>query len=51
VLLFGALTAIVIVQVRADVREGRLDFFARFFGASTASEREPAKAVESVSSG
>lgn len=52
VLLFGALTAIVIVLVRADVREGRLDFVARFFGAATPAEREPARpAVETVSSG
>jgi hypothetical protein len=53
VLLFGALTAIVIVSVRADVREGRLDFLARFFGAAGPVEREPAKAaaVETASSG
>jgi hypothetical protein len=53
VLLFGALTAIVIVLVRADVREGRLDFLARFLGASLPAEREPAKAAaaETASSG
>jgi hypothetical protein len=38
VLLFGALTAIVVVQVRADVREGRLDFLVRFFGAAPSAE-------------
>jgi hypothetical protein len=32
VLLFGALTLILIVQIRADLREGRLDFLARFLG-------------------
>jgi hypothetical protein len=31
VLLFGALTAIVVALVRGDVREGRLDFLVRFF--------------------
>jgi hypothetical protein len=36
VLLFVALTAIVVLQVRADVREGRLDFLVRFLGASPA---------------
>jgi hypothetical protein len=53
VLLFGALAAIVIVRVRADVREGRLDFVARFFGAAAPAESEPAKpaAVEPISSG
>lgn len=53
VLLFAALTAIVIVSVRADVREGRLDFLARFFGAAGPVEREPAKAaaVETAPSG
>jgi hypothetical protein len=37
VLLFAALTLILIVQLRADAREGRLDFLARFFdgGAET----------------
>jgi hypothetical protein len=32
VLLFAALGALVLVLVRADVREGRLDFLVRFFG-------------------
>lgn len=31
VLLFGALTVIVVALVRGDVREGRLDFLVRFF--------------------
>ena len=30
VLLFGALTAIVVALVRGDVREGRLDFLLRY---------------------
>ncbi|HTV21642.1 MAG TPA: hypothetical protein VMG12_23295, partial [Polyangiaceae bacterium] len=30
-----------IVQVRADVREGRLDFIARFWGAASAVSNEP----------
>jgi hypothetical protein len=59
VLLFGALSAIVVVQVRTDVREGRLDFLVRFFAASAVSvapasapptappaEREPAPLPE-----
>jgi hypothetical protein len=36
VLLFAALTAIVVLQVRADLREGRLDQLARFLGATPA---------------
>jgi len=31
VLLFGALTAIVLALLRGDVREGRLDFLVRYF--------------------
>lgn len=53
VLLFGALTAIVIVLVRADVREGRLDFLVRLFGAAAPVEPQPGKAAaaETASSG
>jgi hypothetical protein len=54
VLLFGALTAIVVVLVRADVREGRLDFLGRFFGVTGADGApSPVKSpvAESVSSG
>jgi hypothetical protein len=54
VLLFGALTAIVVVLVRADVREGRLDFLARFFAAPGSQGAEPSvksPVAESVSSG
>jgi hypothetical protein len=40
VLLFAAFTAIVIVQVRADMREGRLDFLARFWGVPAPAARE-----------
>lgn len=43
VLLFGALTAILVVLVRADVREGRLDFLARFSGAPAAAVPGPAE--------
>jgi hypothetical protein len=42
VLLFGALTAIVIVLLRADLREGRLDFVARWLEATPDSPRAPA---------
>jgi hypothetical protein len=38
VLLFAALAAILVVLIRADVREGRLNFLGRFFGASTLEE-------------
>lgn len=53
VLLFGALGAMIVVQLRADVREGRLDFIAHFFGVAPRPERQPAPpaAVESVSEG
>jgi hypothetical protein len=63
VLLFGALAAILVVQVRADVREGRLDFLVRFFGTPPSSEldsgprpaheaeRSPAVITESASTG
>jgi hypothetical protein len=34
VLLFAALAALLVILLRADVREGRLNFLARFFGAS-----------------
>jgi hypothetical protein len=44
VLLFAALAAILVVQLRADAREGRLDFLVRFFAASTGVE-PPAVAV------
>ena len=47
VLLFGALTAMLIVMLRADVREGRLDFIARWFQASVP-EAAPAVAKEQV---
>jgi hypothetical protein len=33
VLLFGALTALLVALVRGDVREGRLDFLVRYFSA------------------
>lgn len=49
VLLFGALTAILVVQLRADVREGRLDFVARFLGTASPDPSElsaPAEALE-----
>jgi hypothetical protein len=42
VLLFGALTAIVIVLLRADLREGRLDFMARWLEGTPDSPRAPA---------
>jgi hypothetical protein len=38
VLLFAALATILIILLRADVREGRLNFLARFFAASPARE-------------
>jgi hypothetical protein len=44
VLLFAALGAILVVQLRADVREGRLDFLVRFFAGSGGAE-QPAVAV------
>jgi hypothetical protein len=40
VLLFAALAALLVILIRADVREGRLNFLARFFGASPPA-REP----------
>lgn len=39
VLLFAALGAILVVQLRADARAGRLDFLVRFFAASGDAER------------
>lgn len=50
VLLFGALGAIVLVQLRADVREGRLDFLLRFF-AAPGGARAPGVAGEAASGG
>jgi len=42
VLLFAALTAIIIVLIRADLREGRLDFMARWLQAAPSSDRQAA---------
>jgi hypothetical protein len=36
VLLFGALTAIIVALVRGDVREGRLDFLLRYLATKRA---------------
>jgi len=41
VLLFAAMTAWLVLLIRADVREGRLDFLARFLGGGPAAEGAP----------
>jgi hypothetical protein len=49
VLLFGALSAILLVQLRADVREGRLPFIERFF--APPGQDEPARAERPLTEG